>query len=75
MAYVFQPFPKCKYHPDGRCVVVADPREELALGPGWRDKPAEPGENVPAVEAPPAPAPANVAPTELRRPRGRPRKG
>lgn len=37
--YVFQPFPKCKYHPDGRVVVVQDAGEEQLLGPVWADRP------------------------------------
>jgi hypothetical protein len=72
--YVFQPFPKCKYHPDGRGVVVKDAGEELALGPEWADHPVPPVE-APTLEAAPPSDDARDAPSEpVRRPRGRPRK-
>ena len=66
--YVFQPFPKCKYHPDGRVVVVQHAGEELALGPVWADRPFPPASpaNPPSSSAEPLPA--------LPRRRGRPPK-
>ena len=64
--YVFQPFPKCKYHPDGRVVVVDHAGEERLLGPMWADKPFPPPDTVP-VEAPDI---AEAAPKR----RGRPPK-
>lgn len=61
--YVFQPFPKCKYHPDGRVQVVADAGEELRLGPEWLDR----------LPSPPPDVPVDLPPDPPRR-RGRPRK-
>ena len=55
--YVFQPFPKCKYHPDGRVRVVADAGEELGLGAEWADTPVPPDIPV-AHPAPPELPPA-----------------
>lgn len=60
--YVYQSFPKCKYHPDGRVRVVAHAGEELALGSDWADRPFPPAPDPPA---PPSPEP---------RRRGRPPK-
>ena len=65
--YVFQPFPKCKYHPDGRVVVVKDAGAELALGSTWADRPVPPAP-LPEVSPPDPP------PVEAPRRRGRPRK-
>lgn len=54
--YVHQPFPSCRYHSDGRCVIIQNPDEEQALGPGWEDSPAKhvsretPAEVAPAVK-------------------------
>ena len=39
--YVFQPFPKVKYHATKPPVTVADVSEEKALGAGWHDAPVE----------------------------------
>lgn len=50
MPYVYQPYPRWKYHRDGRALVVPDLEAEAALGPGWADTPA-------AFYAPPDPAP------------------
>lgn len=72
--YVFRPFPKSKYHPDGRGCVVQDAGEEVALGPEWADKPFPPVADPVLAEAPPSDD-APSAPSEpARRPRGRPRK-
>lgn len=68
--YVFQPFPKCKYHPDGRVVIVQDAGEEQALGSIWADRPFPP---APLVEDPP-PLSVSSAPPPVKRGRGRPRK-
>ncbi len=40
MAYVFQEFPKVKYHATKDPVTVANPDEEQNLGKGWADTPA-----------------------------------
>jgi hypothetical protein len=37
--YVYQEFPKVKYHPDRDPVTVQDAIEEDALGPNWFDRP------------------------------------
>ena len=66
--YVFQAFPKCKYHEDGRGCVVKDAGEELALGPGWHDRPQP--VVAPISEGPEAP----VAPALVPKRRGRPPK-
>ena len=66
--YVFKPFPKCKYHPDGRVVVVPDAGAELALGPTWADRPFPPA--VDDATASPSQEPPAVVP----RRRGRPPK-
>ena len=51
--YVFQPFPKCKYHPDGRVVVVPDAGAERQLGPDWADRPLPPASpEIPIAETP-----------------------
>ena len=64
--YVFRPYPKCKYHADGRVVIVQNAGEELALGPTWADRPSPP-----EVSADPVPdPPENTAPKR----RGRPPK-
>lgn len=39
--YVYQEFPKWKYHPDKKPVVVADYEAEKALGEDWYDSPGE----------------------------------
>ena len=82
--YVFQPFPKCKYHPDGSCRVVADAGAERDLGPEWVDRPVP--APVPVVlPAPPEPPPegpesrglgadASIPLAPAPRRRGRPRK-
>lgn len=67
--YVFQPFPKCLYHRDGRTVVVQNAGEELALGPDWSEKPYPPeADTGPALET------ALCLPVPEPRRRGRPRK-
>lgn len=38
--YVFQEFPKVKYHRTLPPVTIADPGAEEALGPDWADTPA-----------------------------------
>jgi hypothetical protein len=38
--YVYEPYPRCKYGPDGAWVVVQDAAEEAALGPRWSDSPS-----------------------------------
>ncbi len=40
--YEYKPYPRWKYHPDGRAVVVEDETENAALGLEWRNRPAEP---------------------------------
>ncbi len=86
--YVFQPYPKCKYHPDGRVLVVANAGEELALDPNWSDTiapPAPPPEDAlvasstsasPSASPPldPPITPPAPTPDPPRRRRGRPRK-
>lgn len=45
MSYVFQEFPKWKYHEDGiKSQIVDDAEAEEALGDGWHDKPIQPSE-------------------------------
>ena len=39
--YVYQEYPKWKYHPDKEPVMVPDAIEEEALGPDWFDRPDE----------------------------------
>ena len=58
MGYVYQEFPKCKYHADGRVLVVQNAGEELALGPGWVDRPSQLSEvpvEVPVARPPEPP--------------------
>lgn len=40
--YVYQEFPKFKYHATLEPVIVQDPEEEAALGTEWADSPAGP---------------------------------
>lgn len=42
--YVFQAFPKWKYHDSGESVIVEHEDAETALGDGWHDLPIEPQE-------------------------------
>jgi hypothetical protein len=44
MTYVFQEFPKWKYHDSGDAVMVDDKDAETALGEGWHDLPLPPQE-------------------------------
>ena len=37
---VYQEYPKCKYHWNGKTATVKDADEEVALGGGWADSPA-----------------------------------
>jgi hypothetical protein len=67
MGYVYQEFPKSKYHADGRVCVVKDAGEELALGPGWVDRPSQ-------LSVVPAEAPVVPSPVPVKRGPGRPRK-
>jgi hypothetical protein len=69
--YVFVPFPKAKYHPDGRTALVRDPREELALGPEWADTVFPAAQEPDVVETPLATSDPPIVPP---RRRGRPRK-
>lgn len=39
--YVYQEFPKWKYHPDKEPVIVADYDAEKALGDDWYDSPQQ----------------------------------
>lgn len=39
--YVFVEYPKWKYHPDKKPLVVDDYDQEKALGPDWYDTPGE----------------------------------
>jgi len=39
MAYVYEEFPKWKYHIDGRSKIVQNAEEEKALGKGWYNTP------------------------------------
>jgi hypothetical protein len=64
MAYVFVPFPKCKYHPDGRVAVVADAGEEVALGPAWADTICSPDVPTPYVPVAAAVSPDEAPPPE-----------
>lgn len=48
--YVFQEFPKWKYHPDKEPCMVADYNAEKALGPDWYDTPAEAKAALAAVQ-------------------------
>jgi hypothetical protein len=41
MAYVYQEFPKWKYHPTKDGKIVQNAEEEKALGPGWYNNPNE----------------------------------
>jgi hypothetical protein len=67
MGYVYQEFPKSKYHADGRVCVVKDAGEELALGPGWVDRHSQ-------LLTVPAEAPVVLPPEPVKRGPGRPRK-
>lgn len=42
--YVYQPYPRQKFHRTGKTVVVNDADAEAALGEGWRDSPNDPFE-------------------------------
>jgi len=39
-AYVYQPYPRWKYHRSKPAVIVESAQEEIALGSGWADSPA-----------------------------------
>ncbi|GEM_PF-2412644 len=39
--YVYQEFPKWKYHVDGQSKIVQNAEEEKALGKGWYNNPGE----------------------------------
>lgn len=41
MAYVYQEFPKWKYHYQHKQVIVKDEFEEANLGPDWYNSPAD----------------------------------
>ncbi|GAC1437414.1 MAG: hypothetical protein NVS1B11_31210 [Terriglobales bacterium] len=41
MTYVYQEFPKVKYHPKQEPRTVQNAAEEKKLGPGWVDNPKE----------------------------------
>ena len=41
MAYVYQEFPKWKYHPEQGRKVVKNADEEKSLGKGWYDNPGQ----------------------------------
>lgn len=44
-------YPKWKYHPEERAVVVVSPQDERELGDGWFDSPAHYGvETCPGVK-------------------------
>jgi hypothetical protein len=70
--YVYQEFPKWKYHPDAKPLIVDNHDAELALGPDWYDSPAEAAKALEAmreaVKATPATEP------EFHRGPGRPPK-
>jgi hypothetical protein len=40
-AYVYQEFPKMKYHPERGTTIVKNPEEEKSLGKGWYNNPNE----------------------------------
>jgi hypothetical protein len=42
--YVYQEFPKWKYHPKHDAKIVQNAEEEKALGRGWVDRPIRPKE-------------------------------
>lgn len=50
--YVYQPYPGCRYHPDGRVVTVQNEAEDKALGSPWAHTPYPP---VPKVDPPAEP--------------------
>lgn len=37
--YVYQPYPGCRYHPDGRVATVNNVKEDGELGEPWADTP------------------------------------
>jgi hypothetical protein len=41
VGYVYQEFPKCKYHPKHGSKIVQDSDEEKALGKGWYNNPGQ----------------------------------
>lgn len=45
-AYVFHAYPSCRYHPDGRMVLVKNEGEDKACPPPWRDTPYPQPEKV-----------------------------
>lgn len=49
--YVFQEFPKWKYHPDREPVIVDDYDAEKALGADWYDTPGEAKAALTALQA------------------------
>lgn len=86
--YVYQEWPKWRYHASGEARIVASEAEQDRLGPWWFDSPAAASSAVniavsevilaPQVLSTPAPVvlddvPAELEPVTVRR-RGRPRK-
>ena len=49
MVYVYEEFPKWKYHPTKPAVIVPDAESEKALGRDWYDSPAEAADALTAV--------------------------
>jgi hypothetical protein len=47
--YVYQEYPKWKYHPDKEPLIVPDADSENALGSDWYDSPAEATQALEAV--------------------------
>jgi hypothetical protein len=41
MGYVYQEFPKMKYHPERGTTIVNNAQEEKSLGRGWYNNPGE----------------------------------
>jgi len=75
--YVYQAFPKCVYHPDGRNRIVRDEAEmEMALEAGWKLKPitAAPAAEQPELEPEAAAEVARIDSQLVRRGPGRPPK-
>ena len=75
--YVYQPFPKTVYHPDGRNRIVRDePEMEMALEAGWKLKPivAAPAVEQADLDPETAAEAAAIDAQLIKRGPGRPRK-
>jgi len=73
-AYVFQAYPKWKYHPSGEARVVKNEGEEVKLGPWWFDTPLERDTAITVALSEVVQAQAEPSAVEAPKTRPRPRK-